>query len=109
MESSVATIEKPSVEENQKVKKQPPYNVILWDSPKHTWAYVIVMLKFLFGYPYEKGYQMADEVNSKGKVVVKTTTLELAELKRDQILAFGKDDAVEGCSGSMHATIEPTY
>jgi ATP-dependent Clp protease adaptor protein ClpS len=39
-------------------------------------------------------------------VVVLTTTKEHAELKRDQILAYGKDDTIRGCKGSMHATIE---
>ena len=34
-------------------------------------------------------------------------TRELAELKRDQIHAFGRDDLIEGCLGSMWATIEP--
>ena len=35
-----------------------------------------------------------------------TTTKEHAELKRDQILAYGKDDLISNCKGSMHATIE---
>jgi ATP-dependent Clp protease adaptor protein ClpS len=39
-------------------------------------------------------------------VIVLTTTQEHAELKRDQILAYGKDDLIRNCTGSMHATIE---
>ena len=38
--------------------------------------------------------------------LVLTTTKEHAELKRDQILAYGKDDHIRGCTGSMHSTIE---
>jgi ATP-dependent Clp protease adaptor protein ClpS len=39
-------------------------------------------------------------------VIVLTTTKEHAELKRDQILAYGKDDLIKNCTGSMHSTIE---
>jgi ATP-dependent Clp protease adaptor protein ClpS len=51
---------------------------------------------------------MAETVDTQGKVVVLTTTQEHAELKRDQIIAYGKDDAMKNCKGSMHATIEST-
>ena len=40
----------------------------------------------------------------KGKVIVLTTTKEHAELKRDQIIAYGKDDLIKNCTGSMHST-----
>jgi ATP-dependent Clp protease adaptor protein ClpS len=29
-------------------------------------------------------------------------------LKRDQIHAYGKDDLIDGCKGSMKASIEPS-
>ena len=83
-----------SVAEGQtrtKPKRQPPYHVILWDDQDHTHAYVIVMLQQLFGYPPTKGFQLADEVDRRGRAIVLTTTLEHAELKRDQIRAYGKD------------------
>jgi ATP-dependent Clp protease adaptor protein ClpS len=38
---------------------------------------------------------------------VDTTSLERAELKRDQIHAFGKDALIASCKGSMSASIEP--
>lgn len=94
-------------EPRSKPKRQPRYNVILWDDDKHTYAYVIVMLKELFGHPFEKGYELAKEVDTRGRVIVLTTTREHAELKRDQIHAYGKDDMIDGCEGSMSATIEP--
>jgi len=65
------------------------------------------MLKELFGHPEERGFQMAEEVHTKGKVIVCTTSLERAELKRDQIHAYGPDPRIERCAGSMTATIEP--
>ena len=49
---------------------------------------------------------MAEEVDNTGRVIVLTTTREQAELKRDQIHAYGKDALIDGCQGSMWATIE---
>ncbi len=94
-------------QERQKPKRQPRYQVILWDDNEHTYAYVIVMLMELFGYPPEKGFQIAREVDSQGRASVCVTTRERAELKRDQILAYGKDALIDDCTGSMWATIEP--
>ena len=88
-------------------KRQPRYNVILWNDDDHSYVYVIMMLMQLFGYPAEKGYQLAEEVDTSGRAVVLTTTREHAELKRDQIHAYGKDGLVDDCRGSMYATIEP--
>ncbi|MCS7305289.1 MAG: ATP-dependent Clp protease adaptor ClpS [Thermoguttaceae bacterium] len=94
-------------QQRQKPKRQPRYQVILWDDDEHTYAYVIVMLMDLFGYPPEKGYQIARQVDTQGRAVVCVTTKEHAEFKRDQILAYGKDALIEECTGSMWATIEP--
>ena len=94
---------------NGKPKRQPPYNVILWDDDDHTFEYVIEMLQKLFGHPQSKGYQMAEEVDLSGRVICLTTTLEHAELKRDQIHAFGKDASSTRCQGSMSASIEPVH
>lgn len=93
--------------EEQKTKRQPPYHVVLHNDDDHSFDYVIVMLQQLFGYPPEKGYQMAMEVHTKGRVIVDTTSLERAELKRDQIHAFGPDKLIPRCKGSMSASIEP--
>ena len=94
-------------EEQQKTKRQPPYHVILLNDDDHSFEYVIFMLQKLFGHPPEKGYQLAWEVHTQGRVIVFTTSLELAELKRDQIHAFGPDPLIARCKGSMSATIEP--
>lgn len=93
-------------QQNKRPKRQPRYHVILWNDDDHTYEYVIVMLQELFGHPVEKGYQLAKEVDASGKAVVLTTTLEHAELKRDQIRAYGKDPGIKACKGSMSSTIE---
>ncbi|MGB9688675.1 ATP-dependent Clp protease adaptor ClpS [Thermogutta sp.] len=85
----------------------PRYHVVLWNDDDHTYDYVIRMLMQLFGYPFTKAYLMAEEVDKTGRCIVLTTTKEHAELKRDQIHAFGRDPLVKECRGSMTATIEP--
>ncbi|HBJ38717.1 MAG TPA: Clp protease ClpS [Planctomycetaceae bacterium] len=92
---------------DHRAKQQPRYNVILWDDPDHSYEYVIVMVKELFRKPIETGFQVAKEVDTTGRAILLTTTREHAELKRDQIHAFGKDQYIERCKGSMSATIEP--
>ena len=101
------TIVRTKEKREEKTKKQPPYNVILLNDDDHSYEYVIVMLQQLFGHPPEKGYQMAKEVDTQGRVIVLTTTMEHAELKRDQIHAFGPDPLIARCKGSMSAVIEP--
>ncbi len=107
-EPVVETETRADAKKRKKPKRQPPYNVILWDDNDHSYTYVILMLQKLFGHPVEKGYELAKEVDTSGKAIVLTTTLEHAELKRDQIHAYGKDDAIAGCKGSMSSTIEST-
>jgi ATP-dependent Clp protease adaptor protein ClpS len=92
---------------NQKPRRQPRYQVVLWNDEHHTYEYVILMLHELFGHPPERGFLLARQVDTQGRAVVLTTTLEHAELKRDQIHAYGTDPLIETCAGSMWATIEP--
>jgi ATP-dependent Clp protease adaptor protein ClpS len=86
-------------------RRQPRYNVILWDSDGHTFEYVEKMLRELFGHQPEQCHELAKTVDAEGRAVVLTTTKEHAELKRDQIHAYGKDN-LEGSKGSMWSTIE---
>jgi ATP-dependent Clp protease adaptor protein ClpS len=83
---------------------------VLLDDDHHTFEYVIIMLQQLFGHPPEKGFQMAQEVHNTGRVICLTTTREHAELKQEQIHAFGPDPfSSQECAGSMTAIIEPAY
>lgn len=105
--SGTATLPETDTELDQRTKRQPPYNVILLNDDDHTFEYVIEMLKALFGHPVEKGYQLAKLVDSTGRAVVCTTSLERAELKREQIHAYGPDPRIPRCKGSMTAELEP--
>ncbi|MSU77455.1 MAG: ATP-dependent Clp protease adaptor ClpS [Gemmataceae bacterium] len=101
------TITLPEEKTETRTRRQPPYHVILLNDDDHTFQYVIHMLKSLFGHSPERGFLMAKEVDTKGRVIVDTTSLERAELKREQIHAFGPDPLLPRCKGSMSAEIEP--
>lgn len=92
-------------QEDRKGKGIPRYNVLLWDSDGHTFQYVEQMLRELFGHTHEQCAQIAKTVDAEGRAIVLTTTKEHAELKRDQIHAYGKDN-LQGSKGSMWATVE---
>jgi len=109
-EADVAVAE-PEQQQKAKPKKKPPkrqprYHVILWNDDDHSYDYVVEMMQKLFGHPREKGFQIAKEVDAQGKAICLTTALEVAELKRDQIKAYGPDKLIARCQGSMSATLE---
>ena len=88
-------------------RRQPRYNVILWNDDDHSFEYVIEMMQKLFAHPEPKGRLIAMEVHKTGRSICLTTTMEHAELKRDQIHAYGADKMIARCKGAMSATIEP--
>jgi len=88
-------------------RQSPLWHVVLLDDDDHTYDYVIEMLMELFHHSAETAYRMACEVDRTGRVIVDTTVRERAELKRDQIHAYGADWRLERSRGSMTAIIEP--
>lgn len=105
--SMTSTVTQPRQKNERKTRGLPPYNVVLLDDDDHSYEYVILMLRKLFGHSVNKAYGMAMEVDATGRVVVATTNLEHAELKRDQIQSFGPDPLIPRCKDSMSATVEP--
>ncbi len=103
----VAPAKSPRLRERSRTRLIPRYHVVLLDDNDHTYDYVIEMLMKLFQHTREQAFLMACEVDAHGRVIVDTTTLERAELKRDQIHAFGADWRIPHCRGSMSACIEP--
>ncbi len=97
----------PKTDPRQKPEQLPPYNVVLLNDDEHTYEYVIQMLGSVFAFPPERGFQVAKKVDEAGRAIVLTTHKELAELKREQIIAYGTDHRISTCKGSMSAIIEP--
>lgn len=83
------------------------WNVILLNDEEHTYDYVIEMMGVIFAHPKEKGFKIAETVDTEGRAICLTTHKEHAELKRDQIHAYGKDPRMAVSKGSMSAVIEP--
>ncbi|MFQ5865381.1 MAG: ATP-dependent Clp protease adaptor ClpS [bacterium] len=113
MSADVETIAPPEVKKKKDIKKKkkplhiPQYHVVLLDDNDHTYDYVIEMLMQIFRHSRATAFRMACEVDTTGRVIVETTTKERAELKRDQIHAYGPDWRLPHSQGSMSALIEP--
>lgn len=115
-DSDVAVLEPPEPqvrprvrpESKTKPKRQPAYAVIVHNDDVHTFQYVIELLMKLFAYPLEKAFELTTQIHVQGKSIVWTGTLEVAELKRDQIRGFGPDFyAVQKVEFPLGVTIEP--
>lgn len=65
------------------------------------------MCQKVFGYVAEKGILIAKEVHEQERAILWTGTLELAELKQEQVHSLGKDPQVKKCKGSMTVVLEP--
>ncbi len=85
----------------------PRWNVVLLDDDEHSYEYVIEMLGAVFGHSPPAAFRMAVEVDGTGRVIVWTGSREVAELKQEQVHAFGADARIPKCSGSMTADLEP--
>jgi ATP-dependent Clp protease adaptor protein ClpS len=115
-ESDVAVLEPPEPQVRPRVrpqskskpKRQPSYAVIVHNDDVHTFQYVIELLMKLFSYPLEKAFELTTQIHTLGKAIVWIGTLELAELKRDQIRGYGPDFyAVKKVEFPLGVTIEP--
>ena len=98
---------RPRSQTDTKPKQPWLWNVVLLDDDDHTYDYVIRMMQNVFAQPIARAFKTAQTVDSDGRVVCLTTHKEHAELKRDQILAFGRDPLMMRSKGSMSAIIEP--
>lgn len=72
-------------------KRQPQYTVIVLDDDLHTFDYVTEALMRICGHSYSEALSLAVEIDSKGLAAVWSGSMEVAELKRDQIVGFGTD------------------
>ena len=89
-------------------KEQPPYAVVVFNDDVHTFEYVIETFTKVFGYPHEKSLALALQIHTAGRGIVWSGSLEVAELKRDQLRSAGPDFyAAEKVDGPLGVTIEP--
>lgn len=88
-------------------RRQPPYNVIILNDEEHTFGYVIELLMKLFGHPLARSEALTLQIHHTGRAIVYTTHKEKAELKRDQVLAYGPDPQMSISRGPLGCYIEP--
>lgn len=81
--------------------------MILLNDEDHTYDYVVEMLQKIFGMTEARAFSHAVEVDTKQTTILLTCELEKAELKRDQIHAYGPDWRMPRSLGSMAAIVEP--
>ena len=84
----------------------PRSHVVLLDDEEHTYEYVVEMLMALFGHVRERAWNMAREVDRRGRAKVFTSNGEQAEHKRSQIQSYGADWRLDQSKGSMSAIVE---
>jgi ATP-dependent Clp protease adaptor protein ClpS len=102
--SGTAVVDAPSVKDAAKGKQrtkpaeparkpaiQPPYAVVVLNDDDHTYDYVIDVLCRVCRHPAEKALKLAQQIDRTGRAVVWSGSLEVAELKRDQIRGMGPD------------------
>ncbi|WP_165226581.1 ATP-dependent Clp protease adaptor ClpS [Aquisphaera insulae] len=102
-----STVVEPAVEQEVRTKRLPPYNVILVNDEDHTFEYVIELLIKLFAHSLPRAKDLTWEVHSRGRAIAMTTHKERAELKRDQVLAYGPDPRLARSKASLRCYIEP--
>lgn len=106
-EPMVMTRPRAGTDQATQTRRQPPYNVIVLNDEEHTFEYVIDLLIKVFRHSLPTAEELTWRIHSTGRAVVYTTHKEKAELKREQILAWGPDPRMSISKGSLGCYIEP--
>lgn len=81
----------PSKLRQSAAKHLPRYAVVVLNDELHTFRYVRMAMVKVFGTSERRGQEIAIEIDSTGRAIVWTGSLEVAELKRDQLVGLGPD------------------
>lgn len=98
---------KPTTENANKVKKMPLWNVIILDSPDHSFEYCLVLFVKVFGKSFDEAQKLTMEVHEQKRAIGATCSLERAQLYKQQVDAQGPDIMVKHCKNSIGCTLEP--
>jgi ATP-dependent Clp protease adaptor protein ClpS len=102
----VATV-KPQEEEEIKVRRLPPYHVILANDDHHSFEFVVEVLRKALNYTEEHSFQLTHEAHTKGRAIVWSGSKEVAELKAEQIQSFHEVRHDGAKLGPLGVSIEP--
>jgi ATP-dependent Clp protease adaptor protein ClpS len=107
VEPEVTTRSRTESQSGSETRRMPPYNVVILNDEEHSYPYVIEMLVKLFRHSLAKAEELTVRIDTTGRAVVYTTHKELAELKRDQVLAYGADPLMAISKGPLRCYVEP--
>ncbi len=106
-QQAASAVVEPEVTTEQQTQRQPPYNVVVLNDEEHSFPYVIELLVKLFRHPLPKAEELTLRIHTTGRAIVYTTHKELAELKRDQVIAYGPDPRMQASKGPLRCYVEP--
>jgi ATP-dependent Clp protease adaptor protein ClpS len=106
-QKATTTAVEPEVITEHQTRRLPPYNVVILNDEEHTFPYVIELLIKLFRHPLPKAEELTLRIHTAGRAIVYTTHKELAELKRDQVIAYGPDPRMKSSKGPLRCYVEP--
>ena len=109
MEEPIAlkTVTLPDTDVAEDSRLEKLYHVIILNDEEHTFEYVIELLVKLFGHSLTLAETLTWRIHNTGRAIVLTTHKELAELKREQVLAYGPDPRMSISKGPLGCYIEP--
>jgi len=106
LDFEAATTPRSKPQKKSKVRRIPPYNVVLLNDDDHTMDFVVEVLSKVFGYKLERCVQLTLLAHTSGRSVIWTGTKELAELKVEQVgTLHEKQDGAD--IGPLGCDIEP--
>jgi ATP-dependent Clp protease adaptor protein ClpS len=106
-QKATTTAVEPEVTTDPQTRRLPPYNVVILNDEEHSFPYVIELLVKLFRHPLPKAEELTLRIHTSGRAIVYTTHKELAELKRDQVIAYGPDARMTTSKGPLRCYVEP--
>ncbi len=104
----VRTVPREQRNTDTKTKRLPPYAVILHNDQVNGFGFVVEVLQKVFGYGKPKALQLTLTAHLRGRSTVWTGSLEVAELKAEQIQACGPDpERMKAGAHPLEVSIEP--
>lgn len=76
-------------EHKNKVRRDRPWQVVVWNDPVTLMSYVVFVFRRLFGYDLATATRLMLQVHNEGKAVVATEPRERAEVAVAQLHAHG--------------------
>jgi ATP-dependent Clp protease adaptor protein ClpS len=105
-ESTIRTVVRPRAQ--NLLRRLPPFAIVLHNDDINTFDFVIEVLCEVFKYDIAKAAQLTLMVHHAGQGIVWTGSLEVAELKAEQIRGCGADPTVmEQKALPLTVSIEP--